>query len=91
MAKKPRNKKYNSKKLDKWATRVAERGTMLIQAQGLAIEAKCAGNLFLPMPPTAKRFTNITWRERKNEPEPILPLEKIPITGDIYKVRRLEV
>ncbi|QLD33207.1 hypothetical protein [Mannheimia varigena] len=40
MAKKPRNKKYNPKKLDKWATRVAERGTMLIQAQGLGKEGK---------------------------------------------------
>ena len=40
MAKKPRNKKYNHKKLDKWATRVAEQGTMLIQAQGVGKEGK---------------------------------------------------
>ena len=40
MTKKSRNKKYNPKKLDKWATRVAEQGTMLIQAQGLGKEGK---------------------------------------------------
>lgn len=38
--KKPRKKKYNPKKLNFWATRVVESGTMLIQAQGLGKEGK---------------------------------------------------
>ncbi|WP_346556803.1 hypothetical protein ABCW44_00780 [Mannheimia haemolytica] len=40
MAKKPRKKKYNPKKLDFWATRVVEDGTMLIQVQGLGKDGK---------------------------------------------------
>lgn len=40
MAKKPRKKKYNRNKLNLWASRVAEQGTMLIQAQGLGKDGK---------------------------------------------------
>lgn len=40
MAKKPRNKKYNHRKLDQWMERVATKGTVLIQAQGLGKDGK---------------------------------------------------
>lgn len=65
MAKKPRNKKYNRRKIDHRASKAATYGTMLIQAQGLGKDGK---NLDFPRQAGSKRGMVDRWQNDRLPP-----------------------